>query len=161
MNIRDAFDSIVSMLREHDGNFGRTKSHYVVYRNHLRHYGWKVFESAANAEADYLSEEYNVILTVTHRGNDAYLVYARPFTWEPHNQYGFSCKMFSHVFHKYDPQLVDACVKVATDNSSDSMLYSELVNANGVQRCHYGVKVYNNRTSAWEKVYEGTFPVES
>lgn len=155
MDIREAFDSIVSMLREHDGNFGRTKSHYVVYRNHLRHYGWKVFESAANAEADYLSEEYNVILTVTHRDDGAYLVYSRPFTWEPHNQYGFTSKMFSHIFRKYDPQLVDACVKVAME--ADGMLYSEVRTEHGISRCHYGVRVYNNHTDKWDGVYEGTF----
>lgn len=159
MNIRDAFDSIVSMLREHDGDFGRTKSHYVVYRNHLRHMGWKVFESAANAEADYLSEEYNVILTVTHHGNDAYLVYARPFTWEPQTRYGFTSKMFNHIFRKYDPQLVDACVKVAEE--SDGMLYSEVRTEHGIPRCHYGVRVYNKDTGAMDGVYEGTFPVES
>lgn len=161
MDIREAFDAIVSMLREHDGNFGRNSSNYVIQRKNLRHYGWKVFESAANVEADYLSEEYNVILTVTHRGNDAYLVYVRPFTWEPQTKYGFAPKMFNHIFHKYDPQLVDACVKVAEDNGDDGMLYSELLETNGVPRCHYGVKVYNPHTSVWEKVYEGTFPVES
>lgn len=155
MDIREAFDSIVSMLREHDGNFGRTKSHYVVYRNHLRHYGWKVFETAANAEGDYLSEEYNAILTVTRRDNDAYHVYVRPFVWQPHNQYGFTVKMFNHIFSKYDDALVQSCIKLA--EKDDGMLYSELSDTNGVQRCHYGVKVYNCRTGEWEKVYEGTF----
>lgn len=161
MDIREAFNSIVSMLREYDGNFGRNSSNYVVERNNLTRIGWRVLTTAASAEADYLDESTDTIIAVTELVDGRYLIRSRPFAWEPHNQYGFSCKMFSHLFSKYDPQLVDACVKVATDNSSDSMLYSELVNANGVQRCHYGVKVYNHRTSAWEKVYEGTFPVES
>lgn len=161
MDIREAFNAVVSMLREYDGNFGRNSSNYAVARNNLRHYWWRVFETVADAEGDYLDEKHDVIITVTRRGNDGYLVYSRPFVWQPQNKYGFTPKMFNHVFRKYDPQLVEACVKMATDNSSDSMLYSELVNANGVQRCHYGVKVYNHRTSAWEKVYEGTFPVES
>lgn len=162
MDIREAFNTIVSMLREYDGNFNfGHASTYVVERKNLTAYGWRVLEAAADAEADYLDESTGMILAVTHCDDGAYLIRYRPFVWEPHNQYGFTLKMFNYIFRKYDPQLVDACVKVATDNSSDSMLYSELVNANGVQRCHYGVKVYNNRTSAWEKVYEGTFPVES
>lgn len=161
MDIREAFTTIVSALREDDGNFGRSDSYFVVGRRNLTHQGWRVLETAANAEADYLDEKNSVILTVTHRDDGGYLIHYRPFSWEPQTRYGFTPKMFNHIFSKHDPQLVDACVKMATDNSSDSMLYSELVNANGVQRCHYGVKVYNHRTSVWEKVYEGTFPVES
>lgn len=159
MDIREAFEAVVSMLREHDGNFGRITSNYVIWRKNLRHYGWKVFETAANAEADYLSEEYNVILTVTHRDDSSYLIHSRPFTWEPHNQYGFSRKMFNHIFRKYDPQLVDACIKVTEDNR-DSMLYSEVKETNSIPRCHYGVRVYNKDTGEWDGVYEGTFPVE-
>ena len=157
MDIREAFDSIVSMLREHDGNFGRNSSNYAVERKNLRHYWWRVFETVADVGADYLDERHDVILTVTRRGDDGYLVYSRPFVWTPQNKYGFTVKLFSHIFRKYDPQLVDACVKVAEDNGDDGMLYSEIRETNGVCRCHYGVKVHNRRTDEWEKVYEGTF----
>lgn len=158
MDIREAFNTIVSALREDDGNFGRSDSYFVVERRNLTHQGWRVLETAANAEADYLDESTGVILTVTHRDDGGYLIRYRPFTWEPHNQYGFSCKMFSHLFSKYDPQLVDSCLKVAEE--SDGMLYSEVKETNGVRRCHYGVRVYNKDTGAMDGVYEGTFPVE-
>ena len=162
MDIREAFDAVVSVLRENDGNFGCRASTYVVEPSRkLTRYGWRVLETAANADGDYLSEPDNAILTVTHRDDGGYIVYSRPFVWAPQNKYGFTAKLFSYIFRKYDPQLVDSCVGVAEDNGDDSMLYSELSAINGMQRCHYGVKVYNHRTSAWEKVYEGTFPVES
>lgn len=162
MDIREAFEAIVSMLREHDVNFGCSSSVYGVKpSSKLTHYGWQVLETAANAEADYLSEEYNTILAVTHRSGGGYVIHTHPFTWEPQDKYGFIPRMFYHIFHKYDPQLVEACVKVATDNSGDSMLYSEVRETNGVCRCHYGVKMYDGSTDTWEKVYEGTFPVES
>lgn len=158
MDIREAFNAVVSMLREYDGNFGRNSSNYVVYRKNLRHYWWKVFETVADAEGDYLDEKHDVIITVTRRGNDGYLVYSRPFVWQPQNKYGFTPKMFNHVFSKYDDALVQSCIKLAEDN--DGMLYSEIRDTNGRQRCHYGVKVYNEGTGEWEKVYEGTFPIE-
>lgn len=161
MDIREAFDTIVSQLRENDGKFGRSSSTYVVERKNLTSYGWRVLETAVNAEGDYLSEPDNVILTVTTSADGDYVIRSRPFVWAPQNKYGFTAKMFNYIFRKYDPQLVESCVKVATENGDDGMLYSELVNTNGVCRCHYGVKVYNNRTDIWEKVYEGTFPVES
>lgn len=159
MDIREAFDAVVSMLREYDGNFGRNSSNYAVERKNLRHYWWKVFETVADVGADYLDETHDVILTVTRRGTDGYLVHSRPFAWEPHDQYGFSCKMFNHIFSKYDDALVRSCIKVAEED--DGMLYSEVRTTHGVCRCHYGVRVYNGDTGAWDGVYEGTFPVES
>lgn len=159
MDIREAFNTIVSMLRENDGNFGRSDSYFVVGRRNLTHHGWRVLETAANAEGDYLDELHDVILTVTHRDDGGYLVHSRPFVWTPATVYGFTPKMFNHVFSKYDDALVQSCIKLAEDN--DGMLYSEIRDANGRQRCHYGVRVYNGKTGAWDGVYEGTFPVES
>ena len=156
MDIREAFSAVVSMLREYDGNFGRNSSNYAVERKNLRHYWWKVFETVADVGADYLDEVHDVIITVTRRGDDGYLVYSRPFTWEPQDKYGFTPKMFNHIFSKYDPQLVSACLKVAEE--SDGMLYSEVKETNGVRRCHYGVRVYNKDTGVMDGVYEGSFP---
>lgn len=162
MDIREAFGTIVSALREDDGNFNfGHASTYVVERKNLTAYGWQVLETAANAEADYLDESTGMILAVTHCDDGAYLIRYRPFVWTPQNKYDFTVKLFSHIFRKYDPQLVDACVKVAEDNGDDGMLYSEVRETNGVCRCHYGVKMYDARFDTWEKVYEGTFPVES
>lgn len=155
MDIREAFDAIVSQLRENDGNLSCSASTYVVERRNLTRYGWRVLETAANAEGDYLSEPDNVILTVTHRDDGGYLINTRPFTWQPQNKYGFTSKMFSYLFRKYDDALVKSCISLAENEGG--MLYSEVKNTNGVQRCHYGVKVYNCRTGEWEKVYEGTF----
>ena len=158
MDIREAFTTIVSLLRENDGNYGCSSSTYAVERMNLTRSGRHVFETAANAEADYLDDENNVILTVTRRDDGGYLVCSRPFVWQPQTRYGFSCKMFNHIFSKYDDALVQSCIKLAEED--DGMLYSEIRDTNGRQRCHYGVKVYNCRTGEWEKVYEGTFPVE-
>lgn len=155
MDIREAFSTIVSLLRENDGNYGCSSSTYTVERSKLTRIGRHVFETALAAEADYLDDENNVILTVTMSDDGGYLVRSRPFVWEPHDQYGFSCKMFSHLFRKYDPQLVESCVKVAREN--DGMLYSEVRTTHGVRRCHYGIRVYNNHTGTWDGVYEGTF----
>lgn len=156
MDIREAFDSVMSLILERDRHFD--SKYLVIERHNLHRYWWRVLETAVAAEADYLDEEHNLILTVTSRDGE-YLVRYRPFAWVPHNQYGFSCKMFNHLFHKYDPQLVDSCIKVAIENNG--MLYSEVKEADGIPRCHYGVRVYNKDTGEWEKVYEGTFPVES
>lgn len=162
MDIREAFSAIVSALREDDGNFNfGHASTYVVERKNLTAYGWRVLEAAADAEADYLDESTGMILAVTHCDDGAYLIRYRPFVWEPHNQYGFSYKLFNYIFNKHDPKLVSACLKVVEDNADSSMLYSEIKETNGVQRCHYGVRVYNNHTDKWDGVYEGTFPVES
>ena len=159
MDIREAFNTIVSALRADDGNFNfGHASTYVVKRKNLTAYGWRVLEAAADAEADYLDESTGMIIAVAHCDDGAYLIRYRPFVWEPHNQYGFSCKLFNYIFNKHDPQLVDACVKVAVEN--DGMLYSEVKDTNGIRRCHYGVRVYNNRTGEWDGVYEGTFPIK-
>ena len=155
MDIREAFNAVVSMLREYDGNFGRNSSNYAVERKNLRHYWWKVFETVADVGADYLDEVHDVIITVTRRDDSGYLVHSRPFVWTPATVYGFTPKMFNHVFSKYDDALVQSCIKLAEDN--DGMLYSEIRDTDGVQRCHYGVKVYNKDVGEWEKVYEGTF----
>lgn len=158
MDIREAFEAIVSALREDDRNFGRSDSTFVVKHRNLTTYGWRVLETAVAAEADYLDEEHNLVLTVTSH-DDGYLIRYRPFTWTPTTKYGFSCKMFNHIFSKYDDALVHSCIKLAEED--DGMLYSEIRETNGVRRCHYGVKVYNKDTGAWDGVYEGTFPVES
>lgn len=156
MDIREAFSAIVSLLRENDGNYGCSSSTYTVERSKLTRSGRHVFETAANAEADYLDAEHDVILTVTHSDDGGYLVCSRPFVWQPQNKYGFSCKMFNHIFSKYDDALVQSCIKLAEED--DGMLYSEIRDAaNGIRRCHYGVKVYNKDIGEWEKVYEGTF----
>lgn len=154
MDIREAFNSVMSLILEHDRHFDH--KYLVIERRNLQRYWWRAFETAADIEADYLDELHDVILNVTHRDDGGYIVHYRPFTWEPHNQYDFSCKMFRHIFHKYDPQLVEACIKLAQED--DGMLYSEIRDAtNDIRRCHYGVKVYNKDTGEWEKVYEGTF----
>ncbi len=155
MDIREAFNSVMSLILEHDRCFDN--KYLVIERRNLHRHWWRILETTSSAGGDFLAEEHNLILTVTKPDAERYVVHYRPFAWEPHNQYGFTLKMFNYIFRKYDPQLVDACVKVATDNSSDSMLYSEIKETNGVQRCHYGVRVYNNHTDKWDGVYEGTF----
>ena len=154
MDIREAFNSVMSLILEHDRHFDR--KYLMVERRNLHRHWWRVLETAVDVEGDYLDEEHNLIINVSRR-DDGYLVRYQPFAWVPHNQYDFSAKLFSYIFRKYDPQLVEACVKVATDNSNDSMLYSEVRETNGVQRCHYGVRVYNNHTGEMDGVYEGTF----
>lgn len=152
MDIREAFDSVMSLILEHDRNFD--SKYLLVKRHNLNRHWWRVLETAVDVEGDYLAEDYNLIINVSRR-DDGYLVRYQPFAWVPHNRYGISRKMFNYLFHKYDPQLVDACLKVAEE--SDGMLYSEVKETNGVQRCHYGVRVYNNHTDKWDGVYEGTF----
>lgn len=156
MDIREAFNAVMSLILEHDRHFDH--KYLLVERHNLRRNWWRVLETAVDAEGDYLAEDYNLIINVSRR-DDGYLVRYQPFAWVPHNRYGISRKMFNYLFRKYDPQLVSACLKVAEE--SDGMLYSEVKETNGVQRCHYGVRVYNNHTDKWDGVYEGTFPVES
>lgn len=157
MNIRDAFDAVMSLILEHDRHFDH--KYLLVERHNLRRNWWRVLETAVDVEGDYLDEEHNLIINVTRRDDGGYLIRYQPFAWVPHNRYGISRKMFNYLFHKYDPQLVDACLKVAEE--SDGMLYSEVKETNGIRRCHYGVRVYNKDTGEWDGVYEGTFPVES
>lgn len=155
MDIREAFNSVMSLILEHDRRFDN--KYLVIERRNLHRHWWRILETTADACGDYLAEEHRLVINVSRR-DDGYLVRYRPFTWQPQNKYGFTPKLFNYVFGKYDPQMVSACLKVAEE--SDGMLYSELSDTNGVQRCHYGVKVYNKGTNVWEKVYEGTFPVE-
>lgn len=152
MDIREAFDSVMSLILEHDRNFD--SKYLLVKRHNLNRHWWRVLETAVDVEGDYLAEDYDLIINVSRR-DDGYLVRYQPFAWVPHNRYGISRKMFSYLFRKYDDALVKSCISLAENEGG--MLYSEVKNTNGVQRCHYGVKVYNCRTGEWEKVYEGTF----
>lgn len=156
MDIREAFNSVMSLILEHDRRFDN--KYLVIERRNLHRHWWRILETTSSAGGDFLAEEHNLILTVTKPDDERYVVHYRPFAWEPHNQYGFTVKMFNYIFSKYDDALVQSCIKLA--EKDDGMLYSEIRDTNGRQRCHYGVKVYNCRTGEWEKVYEGTFPVE-
>lgn len=153
MNIRDAFDSVMSLILEHDRNFD--SKYLLVKRHNLNRHWWRVLETAVDVEGDYLAEDYDLIINVSRR-DDGYLVRYQPFAWVPHNRYGISRKMFNYLFHKYDPQLVDACIKEVME--SDGMLYCEVRTEHGIRRCHYGVRVYNKDTGEWDGVYEGSFP---
>ena len=153
MDIREAFNSVMSLILEHDRRFDN--KYLVIERRNLHRHWWRILETTSSAGGDFLAEEHNLILTVTKPDDERYVVHYRPFAWEPHNQYGFSCKLFNYIFRKYDPQLVESCVKLATED--DGMLYSEVRTTHGVRRCHYGVRVYNKDTNEWDSVYEGSF----
>ena len=154
MNTREAFESVMSIILENDRNFNNNC--FVVKHNNLNSFWLGVFETAATVAADYLDEEHDLVVTVSSR-DDEYFVTYRPFVWTPATVYGFTAKLFNYLFRKYDDALVKSCISLAEKECG--MLYSEVKNADGVQRCHYGVKLLNDTTHQWEKVYEGTFVI--
>lgn len=152
MDIDEAFNFVMEIIFEHDRNLDR--KYFMVKRHNLSRHRQRVLETAADAAVDYLNEEHNLMINVTRR-EDGYLICHRPFTWVPKIQYGFSCRMFNHIFSKYDDALVKSCIKLARD--AGGMLYSEVRTTHGIRRCYYGVRVHNKDTNEWDSVYEGSF----